>query len=47
MKVIDAMQKEAIQVAASCVAILECIDRMSEKGYAPESGREGYDNEND
>lgn len=29
------MQREAIQVAASCVAMLECIDRQAEKGLAP------------
>jgi len=32
----DTMQREAIQVAASCVAMLECIDRMGEKGAIPE-----------
>ncbi len=35
----DDMQREAIQVAASCVAMLECIDRVAEKGYVPEEGR--------
>lgn len=32
----DEMQREAIQVAASCVAMLECIDRMAEKKMVPE-----------
>jgi len=43
----DAMQREAIQVAASCVAMLECIDRMGEKGYAPETTRKENVDEND
>lgn len=29
------MQHEAIQVAASCIAMLECIDRMAERDYTP------------
>jgi NTP pyrophosphatase (non-canonical NTP hydrolase) len=33
------MQREAIQIAASCVAMLECIDRMADKGYTPEGGK--------
>ena len=28
----DAMQREAVQIAACCVAMLECLDRMAEKG---------------
>ncbi len=32
------MRREAVHVAASCVAMLECFDRMAEKGYAPEGG---------
>lgn len=34
------MRKEAIQVAACCVAMLECVDRMAEKGMEPETGRQ-------
>ena len=29
------MEKEAIQVAACCVAMLECLDRQREKGLTP------------
>ena len=32
----DEMQRRAISTAASCVAMLECIDRMAEKGMVPE-----------
>jgi len=35
------MQKEAIQVAASCVAMLECIDRMAERDMVPDGGIKG------
>ena len=35
----DAMQQEAVQTAACCVAMLECLDRMAEKGLGPETGR--------
>lgn len=30
------MQREAIQIAASCVAMLECIKRMENSGFVPE-----------
>jgi hypothetical protein len=32
---IDEIEREAVQVAACCVAMLECIDRMGEKGLNP------------
>ncbi len=32
---LDDMQREAIQVAASCVAMLECLERIAEKGLVP------------
>ena len=32
---LDDMKTEAIQVAACCVAMLECIDRKTEEGLAP------------
>ncbi len=32
----DEMQREAVQIAACCVAMLECIDRMAEKGMVAE-----------
>ena len=35
----DDMQREAIQVAAVCVAMLECIDRMAERGLRPDNER--------
>lgn len=34
----DEMQSKAINAAASCVAMLECIDRMAEKNMVPERG---------
>lgn len=34
---LEDMQREAIQVAACCVAMLECLDRMGERGYVPEA----------
>ena len=35
----DEMETEAIQTAACCVAMLECIDRLRERGVFMESGR--------
>ena len=32
---IEEMQREAIQVAASCVAMLECIDAVARDGMVP------------
>jgi hypothetical protein len=32
---INTMKREAVQVAASCVAMLECLDRVAEKGMVP------------
>lgn len=29
------MQREAVQVAASCVAMLECFERQANKGLVP------------
>ena len=34
-KHIEEMIKEAIQVAACCVAMIECLDRQAKKGLAP------------
>lgn len=36
----DDMQREAVQVAASCVAMLECIDRMAEKNMVADGSRD-------
>ena len=36
----DEMQSEAIQVAACCVAMLECIDRMAERNCVPEGEKQ-------
>ena len=36
---LDEMQREAIQVAASCVAMLECIERMATSGMNPDGNR--------
>jgi len=32
---LEDMQKEAIQIAACCVAMIECIQRQGEKGMTP------------
>lgn len=32
---LEEMQREAIQVAACCVAMIECLERQGEKGLAP------------
>lgn len=32
---LEDMQREAIQVAACCIAMIECIERMGEKGMMP------------
>jgi NTP pyrophosphatase (non-canonical NTP hydrolase) len=32
---IEDMQREAIQVAACCVAMVECLERQAEKGLTP------------
>lgn len=32
---LDDMQREAIQVAACCVAMIECLERQGEKGLTP------------
>jgi hypothetical protein len=32
---LEDMQREAIQVAACCVAMLECLERQAEKGLTP------------
>ena len=32
---LEQMQKEAIEVAACCVAMIECINRQGEKGMVP------------
>jgi transcriptional/translational regulatory protein YebC/TACO1 len=36
---LEDMQREAIQVAASCVAMLECLERQGEKGFVPDGER--------
>lgn len=35
----DQMENEAIHVAACCVAMLECIDRMATRDMVPDGGR--------
>ena len=32
---LDDMQREAIQVAACCIAMLECLERQGNKGLVP------------
>jgi NTP pyrophosphatase (non-canonical NTP hydrolase) len=44
MNLLEDMQHEAVQVAACCVAMLECLDRMGERGYVadmPAARKEG------
>ena len=34
-ELLEEMQKEAIQVAACCMAMIECLERQGEKGLTP------------
>jgi hypothetical protein len=36
---LDDMQREAVHIAACCVAMLECLDRMGKEGFVPDGSR--------